>query len=81
MELWRRVANLVQAERASALILHIYPVARDVSLAAGSDQSMGPEGVAKITQPLGDYFVPDAVDPFLPIQKDQSAHGRICSLL
>ena len=35
-------------------------VAREVCVAAGSDQITGPEGVVKITQALSDYFAPDA---------------------
>ena len=38
------------------------PVVREVRMAAGNDQIMGPDGAAEILHVLDDYFGPDAVD-------------------
>ena len=37
------------------------PVVREVRMAAGNDQIMGPDGAAEILHVLDDYFGPDAV--------------------
>ena len=37
-------------------------VARDVCMAAGSEQSLEPDAAMEITQVLRDYFVPDALN-------------------
>ena len=48
--LWREVTNLGPAKRASALILHLDTVARNVCVAAESDAIMVHEGVEKIAE-------------------------------
>ena len=60
IDLWGRAAKLEAAKRASDLILNMDPVAREVCVAAGREQSMDPESAAKMTQALNDYFAPDA---------------------
>ena len=62
VDLWGRAAKLEAAKRASDLILNMDPVAREVCVAAGREQSMDPESAAKMTQALNDYFAPDDVD-------------------
>ena len=56
------MTNLEPPKRASALILIMDPVAREVCMAAGSDQILGADGVMKIVKLLNDYFAPDAAD-------------------
>ena len=55
-------ANLEPVKGPSALILRMYPVASEVCMAGGSGQTMSPDGVMEIMQPLNDYFTPDATD-------------------
>ena len=54
--------NLGPAKRASALILSAGAIAREVCMAARSDQIMDQGGVMKIVKLLDGYFAPGAVD-------------------
>ena len=61
VELWRHATNLNPAERASAHIVLIDTVAREVGQAAGSDVIMILVGKKQISGLLYDYFAPRAV--------------------
>ena len=54
--------NVDPLKRAPALILNIGPAAREVCMAAGSDEMMGPEGAMEIAQLRNNNFAPGAVD-------------------
>ena len=56
----RRVANLGSARRASAHIADMDKVAREVCMAAGSDQIMDHDGVMETLKVLRDYTAPDS---------------------
>ena len=60
--LQNRMTDLELKKRASALILKIAPVAREVCMAGRINQIMGLGSVMKITQAPNDYCAPDAVD-------------------
>ena len=63
VELWNRVTNLDPIKRASAVVLHISPVAREVCVAADNDQLLDQSGAAKILQVSRDYFASEAAGP------------------
>ena len=54
------MANLGLIERELALNLSMDPLAREVCMAAGSNQIMGPDGLMEIMQLSNGYFAPDA---------------------
>ena len=54
--LWLRVANLGPIHWASALILNMKPVDREVCMGAGDDRIRGPDGATKISRVLQDHF-------------------------
>ena len=47
VDLWGRVANPEPIRRASALVLHMDPVAREVCMGAGNDRIMALEGAQR----------------------------------
>ena len=56
VELRSRVTNLDVTKSAPALVLQMGPVARDVCVAAGSEQLSDLDGATKIAQSLHDHF-------------------------
>ena len=62
VDLRNRATNLDPITRVSALILQMYPVSREVCMAAARNRIMDPDSVAKLLQALHDYFAPEAVD-------------------
>ena len=60
--LWNRATDIPAGRRASQLVLHMEPFARQVCLQNGGDSFM--EGVAatEVLQVLKQYFLPDASD-------------------
>ena len=55
------MANLGPLDRASALILKMDPVAREVRMAVGNDQIVDPDVATKILRAPNDYFAPDDI--------------------
>ena len=60
--LWRHVANLGPSRRASALLLRMDTVARQVFLHAGGDTFTNGKGAGSVLGILREYFAPGAVD-------------------
>ena len=60
-EFWARVRNLDPTRRASALVLHMEPAAREVCWATGDERLLYQDGAAKLLQVLRDYFAPGAI--------------------
>ena len=60
--LWHRTAEIHPAQRASQLVLHMEPFARQICLQSGGDSFMEGVEVAEVLQVLKMYFLPDASD-------------------
>ena len=61
-EFWSRAANLNATNRAPAFVLHMAPAARATCMAVASDQLLGPDAGAVITQLMHELFAPDNLD-------------------
>ena len=59
---WNRTTDIHPDKRASLLVLHMDPIARQVCLHSGGDAFMDGVDVTSILQILKHYFLPDATD-------------------
>ena len=60
--LWHRTTDIPADRRASQLVLHMEPLARQICLQNGGDSFMDGVNVAEVLQELKQYFSPDASD-------------------
>ena len=60
--LWSRTTDIPEDRRASQLVLHMEPFARQVCLQNGGDSFMEGVAVTEVLQVLKQYFLPDASD-------------------
>ena len=82
--LWNRTTEVHPAQRASQLVLHMEPFARQICLQIGGDSFMDGVGVAGVLQELKQYFLPDASDhvyqdvwKFIRHKKAQPNYGTL----
>ena len=59
---WHRTAEIHPAQRASHLVLHMEPFARQICLQSGGDSFLGGVEVSEVLQELKQYFSPDSSD-------------------
>ena len=60
--LWSRAAEIHRSKRASLLVLHLGPTARQMRLHSGGGSCMEGVEVSAVIQTLKHYFLPDATD-------------------
>ena len=60
--LWNRTTDIPPDRRASQLVLHMEPFARQICLQNGGDSFMDGVAVIEVMQVLKQYFLPDASD-------------------